>query len=104
MGFYGTGEVIIAATTAGAGAHAITKNKTISKPSSAAAVYFKLPAAASVNDYVNYVVKDGKGDAATNNILITPVAGTIDGAATVTINANYGALVFTSDGTNWHLI
>ncbi len=103
MGFYGTGEVIEDPTSAG-DQWSITKNKTISKPTSAAAVYFKLPAAAAVNDYTNYVVKDGKGDAATNNILITPVAGDIDGATTVTINANYGALVFTSDGTNWHLI
>ena len=103
MGFYGTGEVVDGATTTG-NQWTIVKNKTISKPTSAAAVYFKLPAAAAVNDYTNYVVKDGKGDAATNNILITPVAGTIDGATTVTINANYGALVFTSDGTNWHLI
>ena len=104
MGFYGTGEVVEDATTIN-DQWPIVKNKTISKPDTPAPVFLELPAAAAVNDYTNYVVKDGQGDAATNNILITPAAGDeIDGATTVTINANYGALVFTSDGENWHLI
>ena len=104
MSVYGSGEIVSAATTSGAGAHSVTKNKTISNPSSAAAVFLQLPAASSVNDYTDYVIKDGKGDAGSNNITITTAGGTIDGSANTTISSNYGALVFTSDGTNWHII
>jgi hypothetical protein len=39
----------------------------------------------------NYTIKDGKGDAATNNITITNPAGNIDGSATFVISTNYGA-------------
>lgn len=47
------------------------------------------------------VIKDGKGDAATNNITITPAAGTIDGAATLVISANRGIARLVYDGTEW---
>jgi hypothetical protein len=51
-----------------------------------------------------YYLKDGTGDAATNNITITPAAGTIDGAATATINTNFGALTLAYTGTKWEII
>jgi len=51
-----------------------------------------------------YIVKDGKGDAATNNITITPAAGTIDGAATYVMNTNYQVVSFVYNGTQWNLI
>lgn len=51
-----------------------------------------------------YVIKDGKGDAAANNITITPAAGTIDGAATLVINANYGRATVLYNGTEWNQI
>ncbi len=41
------------------------------------------------------------GGAATNNITVTPQTGTIDGAANVVINTNYGSVRTYSDGTNW---
>lgn len=47
------------------------------------------------------VIKDGKGDAATNNITITPASGNIDGAATKVISANYGAAEIIYSGTQW---
>lgn len=51
------------------------------------------------------VVKDGKGDAATNNITITPAGGiTIDGAATLVISANYGVARLIYNGTQWNVI
>lgn len=50
------------------------------------------------------VVKDGKGDAAANNITVTPAVGTVDGAANAVINANYGRLWFVFDGTNWSIL
>lgn len=63
-------------------------------------------AATPVNCPVNvsgeaFIVKDGKGDAATNNITITPASGTIDGSPTYVINTNYGSVSFFGDGTNW---
>ncbi len=51
-----------------------------------------------------FIVKDGKGDAATNNITLTPLSGTIDGSPTYVINTNYGSVSIVGDGTNWLII
>lgn len=51
-----------------------------------------------------YTIKDGKGDAATNNITLTPAAGTIDGAATKVINVAYDTLNVIYNGTQWNTI
>jgi len=52
-----------------------------------------------------YYLKDGTGDAAANNITITPAVGdTIDDAATATINTNYGALTLAYTGAKWEII
>lgn len=50
------------------------------------------------------IVTDAKGDAATNNITIVPAAGTIDGAASVVIAANYGDMIFLYNGTEWNVV
>lgn len=50
------------------------------------------------------IVKDGSGDAATNNITLTPASGTIDGAATYVISANYGYVTLEYNGTEWGAI
>jgi len=48
------------------------------------------------------IIKDSTGSAATNNITINPHASeTIDGAASVVINVNWGEVQLQSDGTNW---
>ncbi len=44
------------------------------------------------------VVKDGKGDAAANPITVTPAAGTVDGAASYTVNTARGAVTLQCDG------
>lgn len=49
-------------------------------------------------------IKDAKGDAATNNITITPAAGTIDGAASLVINTAYGKAYLVYDGTAWEVL
>lgn len=50
-------------------------------------------------------IKDGLGVAApATPITVTPTAGTIDGAATATINAPYGALTLVYDGVQWILV
>lgn len=49
-------------------------------------------------------IKDAKGDAATNNITLTPASGTIDGASTFVINTNFGSATVAFDNTNWFVI
>ena len=50
-------------------------------------------------------IKDGLGLAApATPITITPAAGTIDGAATATINAPYGSLTLVYSGAQWLII
>jgi hypothetical protein len=46
-------------------------------------------------------IKDGKGDAAANNITIVPAAGTINGAANLVIATNYGSANIMYTGTEW---
>ena len=51
------------------------------------------------------IIKDASGAALVNNITIdTEGAQTIDGAADVTINTNYGVFRLVSNGTNWFTI
>lgn len=66
------------------------------------AVAVTLPA--GVTGQVFYL-KDGLGLASpVTPITITPTAGTIDGAATATINAPYGALTLAYSGTEWKIL
>jgi len=52
-----------------------------------------------------FYIKDGLGLAApATPITITPTAGTIDGAATATINAPYGSLTLIYSGVEWKLL
>jgi hypothetical protein len=74
-------------------------NKTV-----AAANSVQLPLAAARNG-LPVTVKDLKGDAATNNITVLPAgAETIDGLASVPINANYGGYKFWPLSTGGWLI
>jgi hypothetical protein len=52
------------------------------------------------------IVKDGKGDAQTNNITIqaAEAGGTIDGATSYVINENYGAVLLVHNGTEWSVL
>ena len=66
------------------------------------AVAVTLPA--GVTGQVFYL-KDGLGLAApATPITITPTAGTIDGSATATINAPYGALTLVYSGAEWKIL
>jgi hypothetical protein len=60
-----------------------------------------LPAVPSANFLA--VVKDGKGDAASNNITINGNGNNMDGAATIVMNLNYQALNFAWNGTQWNV-
>ncbi len=50
------------------------------------------------------VIKDEAGAAGTYNILIVPNSGTIDGAASVAISANYGLKRLRWNGTTWFTV
>jgi hypothetical protein len=66
------------------------------------AVAVTLPA--GVTGQVFYI-KDGLGLAApATPITITPTAGTIDGSATATIDAPYGALTLVYSGVEWKIL
>lgn len=64
---------------------------------SGAATTVNMPASPTAGQV--WVIKDCKGDAATNNITITPNSGNIDGAGTYVMNTNYAAATVTYDGT-----
>jgi hypothetical protein len=50
-------------------------------------------------------IKDGIGHASpATPITITPLAGTIDGAASATINAPYGSVTLIYNGTGWKIL
>jgi len=51
------------------------------------------------------MVKDCFGAAATNPITIQGTGGQlVDGAATATINTNYGSLQFVFNGAGWSIV
>ena len=76
------------------------------KKTSGAATQVTLPARATNGVFAT--VKDGKGDAATNNITIIPDGTTnnttIDGAANFVISENYGSVQLLHDGTEWGVV
>ena len=85
-----SGAVTVSATTD----YIVEVDKT-----SGAATVVNLPATPATG--LTYVIKDGKGDAATNPITITPNAGNIDGSSTYVININYGSATISYDATKW---
>lgn len=62
-----------------------------------------LPAPSTTNVGKFFQVKDTSGAAATNAITVSPASGLIDGAASYLIDADYGAGIFVSDGTNYFI-
>lgn len=51
------------------------------------------------------IVKDGKGDAGSNNITITPGdSKTVDGGGTYVISTNYGRVRLIYNGTEWNVL
>jgi hypothetical protein len=50
------------------------------------------------------VIKDGRGDAATNTITIVPAVGTIDGVATYAMSVNRQSTTLFYSGAEWEII
>lgn len=76
--------------------YVVVMNKTV-----AAATTVNLPGSPSTGRTI--IVKDGKGDAAANNVTVIPATGTIDGAATIVISTNYGSVAFIYNGSQWNV-
>lgn len=74
--------------------YVILVNKT-----SGAATTVNLPSLPKVGRML--VIKDGKGDAATNNITLTPATGTVDGAATFVMATNWQSITLVYTGAEW---
>ncbi len=89
-------------TAAGAVTVAVTDQVVVVNKTTGAATTVNLPASPRTGQ--QFKIKDGKGDAATNNITITPAAGNIDGAATKVISTNYGAATVVYNGTQWNAL
>lgn len=87
----GSGDVAAADLT---NISVILVNKT-----SGAATGITLPAMQYTGQAV--LIVDAKGDAATNNITITPASGNINGSGTYVISENYGSVCLVWDGTNF---
>jgi hypothetical protein len=88
----------------GTNSYSMPSNLTYVTVTSAAAVALALPAPSVGLSGWMPGVKDKGGNANTYNITITPASGTIDGAVSYTINANYGRVRFLCDGTNYFVI
>jgi hypothetical protein len=85
-----TSPIAISATTD----CVVVSNLTVAGP-----VAVTLPAGAAKQVFI---IVDGKGDAGTNNITITPNgAETIRGAATLVLANNYTGVILVFTGTNW---
>jgi len=58
-----------------------------------------LPATPGVGQ--TFIIKDGKGDAATNNITVSGNGILIDGSSTFVMNENYQSITLIFDGASW---
>jgi len=85
-----------------AGDYTVLATDEIVGATSSAARAITLNASPSTGQVVT--IKDVTGTAASNNITITPAAGTIDGSATKVINTNYGSVTLYYSGANWFII
>jgi hypothetical protein len=98
-----TGQILALRVVTAAGAMTVsaTDDVVVVNKTVGAATTVNLPAGVTGR---RYTIKDGKGDAAANNITITPAAGNIDGAATLVISTNYGRATVAYNGTQWNQV
>lgn len=66
------------------------------------ATQVNFPATPSTGRYI--IVKDGKGDAATNNITVSGNGKNIDGSSTNIISTNLQARHYAYNGTQWNIL
>ena len=100
----GATQTNISTVTSGSSYTVTNEALVIVNKTSGSATTVNLPAGAAFGKMsVLIIIKDGKGDAATNNITITPNgSNTIDGASTLVIATNYGVAQVMWNGTEWN--
>lgn len=86
-------------TAAGAVTVTSTDRVVVIKKSTGAATAVSIPAPTGA--CAALTIKDGKNDAATNNITITAASGNIDSAATKVISTNGGSVTLYPTGSEW---
>jgi hypothetical protein len=89
-------------TASGAITVATADDVIVVNQTSGAAITVNLPSSPVTGTV--YEIKDGKGDSTTNNITITPAAGTIDGGATFVIAKNYTSISLLYNGSEWNVL
>ena len=89
-------------TATGSVSCALTDDVVVLNKTTGEATAVTLPGSPPVGSTI--IIKDGKGDALTNNITVSAAAGNIDGSTTQVINASYGARMFVYNGTEWNVI
>lgn len=77
--------------------YVIVVNKT-----TGAATTVNLPSSPATG--LSFIIKDGKGDANTNNITLTPAAGNIDNSTTYVMTTNLSSKTIVYNGTQWNVI
>jgi hypothetical protein len=92
-------RVVIAS---GAIAVATTDFVVVVRKTTGAATIVDLPVSPTTGQ--TFIIKDGKGDANTNNITLVPASGTIDGASTFVMNTNYASKVVIYTGVEWSIL
>lgn len=97
-----SGEIVQSrvVTASGAVTVATTDFIVVVDKTSGAATTVNLPSSPPTG--VVYIIKDGKGDAAANNITVTPASGNIDGAGTLVMNVGYEAVNLLYNGTQYN--
>lgn len=79
-----------------------TDNIVIINKGTGAATAVTLPSAPETGRRVT--IKDGKGDANSNNITVSAASGNIDGSSTSVISTSYGTKSYVYNGTQWNVI
>ena len=98
------GELTVYRVVTAAGAVTVTlaDRVIVVNKSSGAATTVNLPSNPAGG--LTFTIKDGKGDAGSNNITITPASGNIDGSGSSVISTNYGKATVMYNGTQWNVI
>lgn len=92
-------------TAAGAIVGVVTDGTVVINKTVAAASTYALPTTATAGQII--IIKDGKGDANTNNITVTAASGNVEGVIGTTgyvITTNKDSVSFQYDGTNWWVV
>lgn len=89
-------------TAAGAVTVITTDYVIVVKKTVGAATTVDLPASPVTGQ--TFIIKDGKGDARTNNITIVATGSTIDGASTFVMNTNYASKEVIYNSTEWSIL